>query len=96
MIRLVIYGLIAYLVYRWWKKKSSGKESIDRDRKSKPEYLDGAELVQDAECGVYFVKDKAVTVDINGKKYYFCSVKCRDNFLKKLENSNVKPSESDT
>jgi YHS domain-containing protein len=37
-----------------------------------------AELVQDPECGVYVVKDKALVARIDGKDVHFCSERCRD------------------
>ncbi len=88
MIRLVIYGLLAYVIYRWWKKSFQSKEKIARKEERKREHLEGAELVQDPECGVYFVKDRAVTLDMNGKTYYFCSNECREKFLKKKDESS--------
>lgn len=79
MIRLLIYAALAYIIYRWWRSKSRQKK-ITRTEHYKPS-LEGAELVQDPNCGVYFLKDRAIKVDIEEKTYYFCSETCRDEFL---------------
>ena len=50
-----------------------------------PPVLD--ELVKDPVCGVYCPKKEAVAIKVNGKIYYFCSIECRDKFLKELNNS---------
>ncbi|SFN08518.1 YHS domain-containing protein [Thermodesulforhabdus norvegica] len=79
MIRLIIYLAVAYLVFRWWKSKRKKDEIRDTMSGRKP--LESAELVQDPQCGVYFVKDRGVKTDINGETYYFCSEECRKAFL---------------
>lgn len=79
MIRLIIYIAIAYLAYRWWKSKKPREEIRDSMSERRP--LESTELVQDPQCGVYFVKERAVKADINGRTYYFCSEECREAFL---------------
>ncbi|HDL89654.1 MAG TPA: YHS domain-containing protein [Thermodesulforhabdus norvegica] len=86
MIRLLVYVFIGYLIYRWWKK-GVARKSV-QDRKVPPrEELEGAELVQDPQCGIYFVKDKAVTARIDGVTYYFCSEDCKEAFIRKRSGS---------
>jgi len=41
------------------------------------------ELVQDPVCGIYCPKRDALSLNWQGKTYYFCSDKCRQEFRKK-------------
>ncbi len=41
------------------------------------------ELVQDPVCGVYCPKRDALSLNRQGKTYYFCSDKCRQEFREK-------------
>ena len=42
------------------------------------------ELVQDPVCGVYCPKRDALPLNRQGKTYYFCSDKCRQEFKEKI------------
>jgi uncharacterized protein len=39
------------------------------------------ELKRDPVCGTYTVASASVQQTVNGEKHYFCSAKCRDEFL---------------
>ena len=44
------------------------------------------ELVQDPVCGVYCPKRDALSLNQQGKTYYFCSDKCRQEFRDQKNN----------
>lgn len=44
------------------------------------------ELVQDPVCGVYCPKRDALSLNRQGKTYYFCSDKCRQKFRDQKNN----------
>ena len=81
MIRIFLYSLFAYLVYRIarsWLRSLSGPGPQDSDETSQQE----AELIQDPQCGTYFLKQRGVTAQVGGQTLYFCSKTCRDAYLK--------------
>lgn len=41
------------------------------------------ELVQDPQCGIYFVKQQGVEARIGGQTVHFCSESCRGKYLDK-------------
>lgn len=86
MIKLIIFAIAAYVVYRLFvndflnKKKAQKKmDQEEADRK-----IAAGDMVKDPECGVYVSVEDSITVRDGDKIYYFCSYDCRDNFLKKL------------
>nr|HDN01218.1 YHS domain-containing protein [Deltaproteobacteria bacterium] len=44
-------------------------------------------LVQDPVCGVYCAKRDALSLNWQGKTYYFCSDKCRNKFREQKKKS---------
>ncbi|MBW2163982.1 MAG: YHS domain-containing protein [Deltaproteobacteria bacterium] len=44
------------------------------------------ELVQDPVCGIYCPKRDALSLNRQGKTYYFCSDKCRQKFRDQKNN----------
>lgn len=83
MTRFILFLLAVYcgyLIWRYIKKKfllpdQGGDSTL---RKKPPEV---AELVQDPQCGVYVVKDKAVKANVDGKEVYFCSEACKSKYI---------------
>jgi YHS domain-containing protein len=81
MIRFILYSLFAYFVYRIarsWLRSLSGAGSHETDETSPRE----AELIQDPQCGTYFLKQRGMTAQVGGQTVYFCSKTCRDAYLK--------------
>jgi YHS domain-containing protein len=39
-------------------------------------------MIKDPVCDVYFPKKDGVSLNYGGKEMYFCSIECRDKFLK--------------
>lgn len=42
-----------------------------------------AELIQDPQCGAYFLKQKGIKGIVDGKVMHFCSEQCYDKYLKR-------------
>jgi len=75
-VRLLIFAILAYLLYRVVKAVFVSKKEIDRGR-------DGAvidEMVQDPSCKTYIPKRESVKRVIKGTQFFFCSNKCADKF----------------
>lgn len=43
----------------------------------------GEDLVKDPVCGKYLTVDAAVSTETGGRKHYFCSAACRDQYQSK-------------
>ncbi len=81
MIRLIIYALIIYFGYRLfksWGKSLSGGSDQELSGSDPAE----TELIQDPQCGTYFMRLKGVSARIEGRTVYFCSESCRDAYIK--------------
>ena len=73
MWRILLIAVLFYLII--WVVKGLVSP------KSPPTYSDEKELVRDALTGVYFPKNKAITVTKSGETFYFSSVDNRDAWL---------------
>lgn len=96
MLKLLIFAAAAYFLYKlfandFFKKKKADEE---REKAERDTLIEQGEMVQDPECGVYILKDGAISVKEGDKVWSFCSYECRDEFLKKkkkeLEKGGVK------
>ncbi len=54
-----------------------------RDPAENARTLKGADMVQDPSCGIYVPRDTAVSTQVRGETRYFCSEKCRNEFVKR-------------
>ena len=75
--RILIWILIGYLVYRWLKNRAAKPEL--------PKEPSATETFQDPVCGVYVSEDDAVVGNLEGKRYHFCSMGCLQDFEKGLQ-----------
>ena len=81
MIRLLLIGLFFYLVYTLltFVLRSFAARPIQPPPEKSPL---GEDMVRDPQCGTYVPRGDAVGKHIKGKQQYFCSEKCRDEFVK--------------
>ena len=63
--------------------KTGSEQAGERTRGSSQQPPITDELVQDPVCGVYCPKRDALSFNWQGKTYYFCSDKCRQEFREK-------------
>jgi YHS domain-containing protein len=81
-VRLILWAILGFLVYTIvqaaWRafhasavapppEKSRGGESMERD----------------PQCGTFVPRGDAVAATVRGKAHWFCSTRCRDEFLHK-------------
>ena len=80
---LVLYYVIKSFL-RGLKSRKVLKTGSKRAGEQPPPITD--ELVQDPVCGVYCPKRDALPLNRQGKTYYFCSDKCRQEFRDQKNN----------
>ena len=76
MIKVIIYVLIAYLLYRALKAFLLPK--INTMSQENGKVID--EMIQDPFCEKYVPRREAIRRTIKGKDYFFCSESCADQF----------------
>lgn len=83
LLRLLILIIAGVVIYRAVKRLGESS-SARRDPHSgnTPTDVDDI-MIKDPVCGSYFPKSQAVTIESEGRTVRFCSVECRDQFLKK-------------
>ncbi len=82
LVRLLIYIIVAVLIYRIvksWIRRGIGDRQ-ERMSNSSPERVDDV-MIKDPFCGVYFPQRKGIVLSVEGDDLYFCSNACRDGYL---------------
>ncbi len=87
MMRFVLFVLLLYGGFLAWKHVGRWVRSVRQGETSPrvPPHRTPTELVQDRECGVYVVKEKALRVRLGGGDLYFCSESCRDRYMARVK-----------
>lgn len=78
LFRIIVYGLIAYLiylVYRFFKAINQGSKQPQINKQ--PSGI----MVKDETCNTYLPKEDAIKVQYEGTDHYFCSQECKQKFL---------------
>ena len=78
LIKLMLYGLLAYGVYmiiRFFSKLTESSKSPSPQQKT------SGVMVKDEACNTYLPKDDALKELHEGMEYFFCSETCRQKFL---------------
>ena len=81
MIRLLIFVLLVYLLYR--VVRSIVGTGLKQAKKKAGETVD--EMVQDPACLTYIPLRDARKKVIEGKTYYFCSMECCEKFEEEIK-----------
>jgi hypothetical protein len=84
MIRLLIYAFVAYIAYQLFKMlaRKLFPSNFPGDQGSGgPPGDQNTELIQDPQCGSYFLKQRGVIATVQGRRLHFCSEKCRDDYV---------------
>jgi YHS domain-containing protein len=80
MIRLIVIGALLYLAWRIFRTAlGKGPANISQGRQPAGQIDDV--MVQDPKCQVYFPRREGFAAKVDGQTHYFCSEKCRDEFL---------------
>ncbi len=85
MIRLVIAGIIVYVIYRSLKGLFAPSERVSGRSSGGAPRIEGEDLVKDPCCGTYVPINSAHRITLNGETLYFCSRECLEKYKK--ENS---------
>ena len=81
ILKLVIGIIVIYLLARLIRKSFPAVGG--KPRPAKIQTADaGEELVKDPQCHAYVPVSQAVRAEIGGKKVYFCSMKCLEQYQK--------------
>jgi len=80
MIRLVIAGIIVYVVYRFLRFLVTPPERVPGSASGGTPRIEGEDLVKDPCCGTYVPINSACKVILNGKTLYFCSSTCLEKY----------------
>ena len=83
MLRIFIYIIIAYLLYRVLKSLFAKSKGIEKTAGGG--IID--EMVQDPYCKTYIPRKDAQKKVIGGQEYFFCSDECASKF--ELENKKM-------
>ena len=80
--RLIIFALLAYVLYRLLKKyfSSSQENHLDPGRWSQRSGEE-EEVVKDPQCGVYCPKREMIPLETEETVLHFCSEKCKNLYL---------------
>jgi uncharacterized protein len=82
MIKLLILGILGFLAYTFFtaiiRLVTGGKKAAPPQKTRQ-----GEDMVRDPQCGTYLPRGDAIEKTIGGEKHYFCSARCRDEFIAK-------------
>ena len=82
LIRYLLILLFIYLLYRVLRSVFVLIFIRDKRRAGLPRKGVG-ELVKDPVCNIYVPKSDALSAEVGGEQFYFCSFKCLDQYRKK-------------
>jgi uncharacterized protein len=76
IVRLIFFGILAYLLYRIVKGVFSPRAKVHRGR---PQGIVD-EMVQDPLCKTYVPRRDSIRRVIQGEELFFCSDECADKY----------------
>jgi len=85
-LRLLIFLLLAYLVYRLIR--GILREKLPKERPPDTDRGHVDEMVQDPQCGTYIPLSDAHRRVIDGREHFFCSSECAEAFENKERPEN--------
>lgn len=84
----IILLAVIYLVYRTIKSAMLKKHNQDIQENfssTSPQSADDV-MIKDPQCGVYFPQREGIGLRDGNEVVYFCSEKCRDEYINKGKN----------
>jgi YHS domain-containing protein len=81
IIRLILFIILIYLLYRVIKYFQKAKSITVDDYKYKAPQVEGEDLVEDPFCHTYIPVSQAHKKEIAGKEYHFCSKECCESYI---------------
>ena len=78
IVRLIIWALLGFIVYTIVKAAVHAFQAPAPP----PEKSRGGEAMErDPQCGTFVPRGDAVTASVRGQQHWFCSARCRDEYL---------------
>lgn len=81
MIKIIIFFVIGYVLYRslksWMFPGTSSSRSVPGQNKTEIDDV----MIKDPYCEAYFPKRNAVHLKYDGQDLFFCSARCKDEYL---------------
>jgi YHS domain-containing protein len=74
----IILGYVAYRLLKSWLRSLVPPDDEPEQTGSRE-----TELIQDPECGTYFLRQRGVPARVDGETLYFCSESCRNKYLQR-------------
>ncbi len=79
--KFLILLAVGYLCYRMLKNWiGAGGQPREHVSSSPRGEIDDV-MIQDPVCGVYFSRENAIRVQVDGQEQYFCSQECKDQYF---------------
>lgn len=83
IVKVLIFALVAYALYRLFMNDRKKKEN--EASREKEHLVATGEMVRDPVCGAYVEADSGITVRNGEKVFHFCSYECREKYIKQLQ-----------
>ena len=77
MIKLLLWILVGYVIYQFFKGRP-GKKELPKETPA------GDETHRDPVCGVYVAENDAVVGKLEGERIFFCSMACLEKFQEQV------------
>lgn len=84
-IRILILAVLFYILYRLL---FGGRTKMPPTSKAPPEIPVQDTLSEDPICHTYVPQSQSLSVEQDGKTYYFCSKECLDTFTEQQQRSD--------
>ncbi len=81
MTRILVFAFLLYIGYLIVKRLGRYFFGLNQTRQSEDSGIIDADLIQDPECGAFFLKQRGVSSNIGGQTIYFCSEACQKKFI---------------
>ncbi len=84
MIKIILLLILGYIVLSILKGFFAVKRAVDTVKSggAAPDSQSAEDMVKDQVCGKFFMPSEGVSLSHRGQTHYFCSDKCKDDFLK--------------
>lgn len=83
MIRRLLFLVLALAALAWWVRKLMARIGAPARRQGQPPgpIQDQGAMVRDRVCNTFLPRSRALSARVDSEEHFFCSEKCRDEFL---------------
>ena len=85
MIRQLLLLLLGLLTAMWWSRRllaaSRRQRPVSGAQAGPRQVKDLGPMVRDRVCNTYLPKSRALAANVDSQEHFFCSEKCRREFL---------------